>query len=359
MVPVLVPAPQRRCDWSPTEWGFLLYFSWMTALALIMQDGLFLREWAFVNGLALLYLGGLRALRGNPARLATRWSGQVTRQLIALLVLIGLAYREAGTFGDRLAPSIEAWLIRTDLRWFGVNWAYRFPPQPGLLTDLMQSIYLINYVLLLLGIVLAANLNGRILPGRRRPNRLALLQGVSAALFLGLLLCYVAFPFLPAITPRLYFAQLRLASSGAAQDLNWMLLARFSTPSGILPSGHVAGPVALACAFWAQRYRGWGIFFLISAVLIAVATVYGDYHFVADALAGAGAGVVGWAAAQVAVQHRSWFVLRGSWFVVQDNSALVVPATTNCEPTSIRWGLDQRSPGRVGSIWNASLKRLK
>jgi len=309
-----------------------------------MRDGIFLRQWGWLNGAALLYLGTLLALRGEPARRAAGWAGQVTRQLTALLVLLGLAYGQAGTFRDRLAPSIENWLIRSDLRWFGIDWVHRFPPGPGPVTDLLQSIYLVNYGLLLLGVLLAANLQGRALRIQRRPNRLAFLQGVSAALFFGLLLCYVTFPFLPAITPRLYFAQLRLASDGTAQAINWTLLAHFSTPSGILPSGHVAGPTALGCAFWAQRYRGWGVFFMVSAALIAVATVYGDYHFVLDTWAGAAAGFTGWAVAHAAVQYRF------------RSPAATLTAAPGRGPARL-W--DQRSPGRVGSIWNASLKRLK
>jgi membrane-associated phospholipid phosphatase len=217
--------------------------------------------------------------------------------------VLPIAYSQAGSFGTTLVPSLENWLIAIDRYVFGINWYLRQPPAPGAANTLFQSAYLANYALLFLAFVLAATL--RAAPstqvGRRSwRERLGegsdpvMLHSICGSIMCGLLFCYAIFPLLPAVTPRLYFPALRHPLESTVQDVNWSLLSRYSIPYGIFPSGHVAGPVAIGCALAARRRRVLSAVFLVAALLIAIATVYGNYHFVCDAVGGWLAGVAAW-----------------------------------------------------------------
>jgi membrane-associated phospholipid phosphatase len=73
--------------------------------------------------------------------------------------------------------------------------------------------------------------------------------------------------------------------------MNFWILERYSVQACIFPSGHVAAATAVALAVWAYLPR-LGMLFLLAAASVAVATVYGRYHYAADALAGALVGIV-------------------------------------------------------------------
>jgi membrane-associated phospholipid phosphatase len=71
-------------------------------------------------------------------------------------------------------------------------------------------------------------------------------------------------------------------------------LGNYGIHTSVFPSAHVAG--AFAAAFGAFRTlpeRRWvGRLLLTIACLIAVATIYGRYHYIADAVAGLAVAVV-------------------------------------------------------------------
>jgi undecaprenyl-diphosphatase len=72
--------------------------------------------------------------------------------------------------------------------------------------------------------------------------------------------------------------------------MNRWLLGRYAVGASLFPSAHVASTTAMA--FVIRRYLprfGW--VFVVVAVSIGLATVYGRYHYGADALAGALLGV--------------------------------------------------------------------
>jgi membrane-associated phospholipid phosphatase len=109
------------------------------------------------------------------------------------------------------------------------------------------------------------------------------------------MLAYIQFPFWPSEPPRAvfpgsdmpnYFTRLR--------QLNLFLVGNYGIHSSVFPSAHVSG--AMAGALTLRRVlpdRRWiGDAFLALAIVIAAATVYGRYHYLVDALAGAAIGVV-------------------------------------------------------------------
>ena len=72
------------------------------------------------------------------------------------------------------------------------------------------------------------------------------------------------------------------------RQLNLWLLGDYGIHSSVFPSAHVSSAFSAAWAFFAflpERKRiGWGM--LIYAVSVAVATIYGRYHYAADVAAG-------------------------------------------------------------------------
>ena len=103
------------------------------------------------------------------------------------------------------------------------------------------------------------------------------------------LLCYAQFPFWPSDPPRVLFLGQDLpAYDTVFRRFNLWMLGNYGIHTSVFPSAHVAG--AFAAAFGARLAlpeRRWvGRFLLVIASLIAIATVYGRYHYLSDAVAG-------------------------------------------------------------------------
>jgi membrane-associated phospholipid phosphatase len=124
------------------------------------------------------------------------------------------------------------------------------------------------------------------------------LKRVNSALFLyllGTLLAYALFPYFPSDPPRSAFAGTDLPNvMTPIRALNLWLVGNYGIHSSVFPSAHVSSAFSAAWAFFVfvperKRY-GWGM--LIYAASVAVATVYGRYHYAADAVAGAAISLV-------------------------------------------------------------------
>jgi membrane-associated phospholipid phosphatase len=124
------------------------------------------------------------------------------------------------------------------------------------------------------------------------------LKRVNSALFLyllGTLLAYALFPYFPSDPPRAAFGGSDLPNNPTiVRELNLWLVGDFGIHSSVFPSAHVSSAFSAAWAFFAflpeRRRYGWGM--LVYAVSVAVATVYGRYHYAADAVAGIGVSLV-------------------------------------------------------------------
>jgi membrane-associated phospholipid phosphatase len=106
---------------------------------------------------------------------------------------------------------------------------------------------------------------------------------------LGLLLSYVQFPFWPSEPPRTVFPNEDAPSVDTLlRHFNHWILGGYGIHTSVFPSAHVSGAVAAGFAMkrvFADRpwlYRG----VFVYAALVAIATVYGRYHYAADAAAG-------------------------------------------------------------------------
>jgi membrane-associated phospholipid phosphatase len=116
---------------------------------------------------------------------------------------------------------------------------------------------------------------------------------------IGTLLAYALFPYFPSEPPRTAFAGADLPRVLTVfRRFNLWVLGGYGIHSSVFPSAHVSSAFAAAWGLLLtlpERQRiGWAM--CAYAVLVAVATVYGRYHYAVDAVAGCGVSLVALAA---------------------------------------------------------------
>jgi membrane-associated phospholipid phosphatase len=195
------------------------------------------------------------------------------------LALIVLAYREMGWFaqphpGHALEQSWVTWdrvMLRGGVRAVIESIGPVIP-------SILEIAYALVYALAPFAIAM--------LYAYRRREKIDEFLFVFAV---GVLLCYAQFPFWPSDPPRVVFLGQDLpAYETVFRRFNLWMLGNYGIHTSVFPSAHVAG--AFASAFGAMRAlpeRRWvSRSLLVIASLIAIATVYGRYHYLSDAVAG-------------------------------------------------------------------------
>jgi membrane-associated phospholipid phosphatase len=117
-------------------------------------------------------------------------------------------------------------------------------------------------------------------------------ERINGALFLyllGTLLAYALFPYFPSDPPRVAFGGSDMPNiMTSVRQLNLWLTGNYGIHSSVFPSAHVSSVFSAAWALFAflpeRKGYGWGM--LVYAVSVALATVYGRYHYAADVGAG-------------------------------------------------------------------------
>ena len=193
-----------------------------------------------------------------------------------------LAYREMGWFAAphqsfRLENLFIVW-DRMLLRDWGLSHAVE--SLAPVLPALLEVAYMLTYALAPFAVAMLYVYRER--------------KRVDSFLFpflLGILLCYAQFPFWPSEPPRTVFpGQDFPAVNTIFRQFNGWMLGGYGIHTSVFPSAHVAG--AFGAAFGMVRTlpeQPWvGRLLLVIAALIATATVYGRYHYAADAVAGFG-----------------------------------------------------------------------
>jgi membrane-associated phospholipid phosphatase len=197
-----------------------------------------------------------------------------------------LCYREAGWLASAVQPHdlerrwivwdrlvLDAWHGRAAIECLGAA-----------IPTVLEAAYLSVYVIGPLAV-------GTLYFFRRREE----CDRLWVAFLLGLMLSYVQFPFWPSEPPRTVFPDSDLPGYlTPLRRLNLFLVGSYGIHSSVFPSAHVSGAVAGALMLRRilPEHRWAGEAMLAVAVLIAVATVYGRYHYMVDAVAGAAMGVV-------------------------------------------------------------------
>jgi membrane-associated phospholipid phosphatase len=106
----------------------------------------------------------------------------------------------------------------------------------------------------------------------------------------GTLGAYALFPYFPSEPPRIVFAGADIPSIVTVlRRFNLWILGNFSIHSSVFPSAHVSSAFSAAWGLLAtlpeRRWIGWAM--ALYGVCVAIATVYGRYHYAVDVLAGA------------------------------------------------------------------------
>lgn len=239
---------------------------------------------AWLRGLAWMPRVGLTAL---PVMLFFGWRGAgaierpwawVTREWAALSLILA-AYWSVELFAGPTHATWPAAWVQWDRRLL-TDYGLRPVIEAGgpLLPTVLEGAYLLLYSLppLALGLIYLSG---------TRAGRERFLQ----VLFLATLTTYALLPLLPVASPRMAFPGLDQPHySSLPRQINVWVADHLDITVGVFPSGHVT--VGFACAFglFAARPRRrllpWTM--LAAAALVALATLYGRYHYTVDVVAG-------------------------------------------------------------------------
>jgi membrane-associated phospholipid phosphatase len=277
-----------RIPLSIAERIALAFFAYITVAALGFH--LAAREFCLIMTLNAVTFATLVALRRN--RQSAPWLAAAADLFPALLVLV--AYRESGLL---LTPDPSHHLDYVFIQWDRVLLQNQFV-QAALqaatpwLQHYLELAYLLCYPLVPLGVAAVHFTTQRraasepaTTPGQRA------MDDFWAAVLLATLFCYAVYPFFPLTPPRVLFGDVPGPRvDPLLRQWNFWLLDHYSVQACIFPSGHVAAATAVALAVRKHTPR-LGALFMFLAVSVAIATVYGRYHYAADAVAGMVVGV--------------------------------------------------------------------
>jgi membrane-associated phospholipid phosphatase len=205
------------------------------------------------------------------------------------MALFVLAYREMGWFAPESHDNhLEQGWIAWDRALLG-KWGLREAIESAgiLLPGLLEASYLLVYAVPVYGVALLYATNRR--------------RGVDALVSryaIGLLGAYALLPYFPSEPPRVVFpGELEPTVTTIFRRWNQSIVSGYGIHLSVFPSAHVSGALAawlgLRRIFGGAHAIGWTA--LVYAILVSVATVYGRYHYAADALAGAGVAFAAWA----------------------------------------------------------------
>jgi len=228
-----------------------------------------------VHGLlAALALLMPRARRSGPA-------GRFVGDWYPLLIVTGL-YTEVGLVNladgrayDRIVLGWEQALFgfqpaREWIRWSPSVW----------LSWVLHVCYLAYYPIIAAA-PLALWISGREAAMRRT------VATITATFYL----CYVTFLLFPVVGPRLVFpAADNAATRTLIAQLTAGLLEHGAAWGTAFPSSHVAGAAA-ATAAALREWRALGLVLVVPTTLLILGSVYGQFHYAVDALAGLGLGL--------------------------------------------------------------------
>jgi membrane-associated phospholipid phosphatase len=114
-------------------------------------------------------------------------------------------------------------------------------------------------------------------------------------LLTGTFVSYALFPYFPSRPPRLVFPDVGSpVAHNVFRTFNLFLLRKATIHSSVFPSAHVSAAFSAAWAMFLvlpeRKVYGWSL--LIYALSVAIATIYGRYHYAVDALAGFGVSLI-------------------------------------------------------------------
>jgi membrane-associated phospholipid phosphatase len=262
-----------------SEWIVLVFFAWTTALAVALPISGAMRARVLVTNFLVWVLYGflVRVPRQPWVEIARDWVPQ------ALMIL---AYKQMGWF----APATHTnqlehqWIVWDRLLLDELGGRAFIESAGPVLPFLLELSYALVYAIppITMGIVYAVGM-------RKRADTLLSIY------LLGLFLCYAQFPFWPSEPPRAVFSGQDLPNvTTVLRTFNLWLVGNYGIHTSVFPSAHVSGAFAGAfgIAYLIPGRRWIVVAYFAYGIFVAVATVYGRYHYAVDAVAGFVVGVV-------------------------------------------------------------------
>ncbi len=265
----------RGIRFRAPEWILLAFFSYIALLSLLFRDrpNLHGQPWIVLFAVTALFSLLSRMERGRSQRTV-----EIVRDWLPVLLTF-LAFREMEFFLPREYNSAYefAWI-----RWDRIllhDWGFRAAIESWgkALPLYFEFCYLLVYGVAAYGVGLLSG-------GPRRS-----IDRFWIVYLLGTLGAYALFPYFPTRPPRYVFPTMEPPQIETwARHLNLYLLSRATIHVGVFPSAHVSAAFSSAWAMFLMKpaHRFWGWLLLVYAVSVAIATIYGRYHYAADALAG-------------------------------------------------------------------------
>ena len=245
------------------------YFAYLAAVACVIRVPDATRRFVIASGVGLG--AGIIALALVPQ---TRVIAVLRDWLPAAYVLVG--YWLSGTLFTRPMPRWEEWLLRTDSVAFErLHIDERVERAPRAALELLEAAYLLVYLLV---------------PGGIATLYVAGLVEHADSFWTVVLpaelICYGCLPWIQTRPPRALEPDTAMDRRDlAVRRLNLLVLCRGSIQVNTFPSGHAAGALAIALATW-NVLPAAGITYLLVALAIALASIVGRYHYIADSVAG-------------------------------------------------------------------------
>jgi membrane-associated phospholipid phosphatase len=277
-----MPAIRPLAGLRSSEWltiGYFAYVALITPLFPLDPQVKWLAAAVFVLVAGLFGVLALAESYGHQQAFS------ITRDWIPLALTL-VAYREL----DWFSPLTRN--LNMELRW--VEWDRRLLYGAGLqraieslgalLPAYLEVCYLLVYAV---GPIMVAVLYAQ----RRRE----LVNRMLMVYLAGTLLAYALLPYFPSDPPRTLFGGSDLPNVDTpVRRFNLWIVSGYGIHSSVFPSAHVSSAFSAAWALlWLlpeKRRFGWAM--LAYAVSVAVATVYGRYHYAVDAIAGLGVSVL-------------------------------------------------------------------
>lgn len=277
----------------PSEWLSLAFFVYVAAIAPFFHDRPFLGLQPVAVLLAVIAIYASLILGERKISIA---AFSITRDWIPIAITL-IAFREMDLFRpSHFSGRLEAGWIQWDILLL-LDWRLRdaiefFGP---VVPWFLEICYFLVYGIAAFG-VWALYASGE----RRLVDRFFLLY------FAGTLGSYALFPFIPSEPPRFVYPDVGAPHVWSAiRTLNYLLLRGATIHMSVFPSAHVSSAFSAAWAILLllPKRRMLGYIFLGYAISVALATVYGRYHYAPDALAGVAVSVA--AAGVYMAYHRS------------------------------------------------------
>lgn len=203
--------------------------------------------------------------------------GRLLGEFYPLVVTVAL-YTHVGLVNEAGGVAHDAVVLRWEAALFGgqpsLEWIRAFPSPAW--STLMHAAYLSYYP------ILAAAPLGLWLSGRREAAR-----GTALLMTATFYVCYSIFFLFPVAGPRYLFPPAENAAAAVpVAAFTHRLLQAGSAWGTAFPSSHVAAALVGATCAW-RGFRPLGAVLLPAAFLLSLSTVYGQFHYAVDALAGA------------------------------------------------------------------------